>query len=258
MEKLNRTVKRTIDILMLLKTENRPLTCKEISQCLDMPLTSTFDIVRTLLSEEFIEYANEAAKSYVIGPRCFEAGMAYSSRASLLTVARPYEEKLMHMCNATSFVAGAYKNKILYLDKIEAPTSVRTSAELGSRADMYCSGLGKSILATYSAERVAEIFNETNVVTYTDYTLTTLPALMEDLKKTRERGYAVDNREANINVYCMAAPIRDHSGHVIAAISVATLYDDEIEKHTDEYGRIIASYAREISHKIGYYGELYI
>lgn len=257
MEKIIRTVKRAIDVLVLLKTENKPLTCKEIAQRLDIPLTSAFDIARTLLVEEFIEYANEAAKSYVIGPRCFEVGMAYSNRSSLLAVARPYEEKLMQMSNATSFIAGVYKNKILYLDKIEAPTAVRTSAELGSQADMYSSGLGKSILAAYPENRVVEIFSQSEVIPYTDFTLTTLPALLEDLKKTRERGYAVDNREGNINMYCVAAPIRDHSDHVIAAISVATLYTQEMEKHTEEYGRIISSYAKEISRKLGYYGELY-
>ena len=204
-----------------------------------------------------IEPANTDSKSYVIGPLCFEIGISFSRRNNLLAVAGPYAELLMQACNTTSFIAGLYNDKILYLDKKEAKTSVRTSAELGSANDLYSSGLGKSILASYTNESIGRMFASSSISAHTPYTLTTLAALMEDIEKTRKRGYAIDNREADINVYCIASPIYDSSNTAVAAISIALLYTSDVVKYSDNYGSLVSQYALEISHKLGYTGSLY-
>lgn len=257
MEKINRTVKRTLDVLELLRTEDRPLTCKEIAQLLDMPQTSAFDITRTLLLEEYLEYAAPSSKAYVLGVRCFELGTGYMKRLNLVQIAQPYAEKLMKLSNSTSFVAGIYKHQIIYLSKIEAPTSVHTSAVLGSRRYMHDTGLGKAILACYPAEKVADIFEKSKVVQNTENTITTLGGLYEDLERTRRRGYAIDNREGNSEIYCLAAPLRDHTGQPVGGISVAMLYSIRTDALVDVLSAALAEDALAISRKLGYVGQLF-
>ncbi len=257
MEKINRTVKRALEVLELLRTEDRPLTCKEVAQMLEMPQTSAFDIIRTLLSEGYIEYAGPLSKAYVLGVRCFELGTGYLKRMNLVQIAQPYAEQLMKMSNSTSFVAGIYKNQIIYLSKIEAPTSVHTSAVLGSRRYMYNTGLGKAILACYPPEKVAEIFAGSTITATTEHTIVTLDALQADLERTRKRGYAIDDREGHIDVYCLAAPIRDHSGQPVGSISVAMLYSMRTETLVDTISTALAESALAISRTLGYSGELF-
>ena len=257
MEKSNRTVKRALDILELLRNEDRPLTCKEIAQLLDVPLTSAFDITRTLLQEDYLEYAAPTSKAYVLGVKCFEIGMGYMKRLNVVQIAEPYAERLMKISNSTCFVAGIYKHQIIYLSKIEAPTSVHTSAVLGARRYMYSTGLGKAILACYPNEKVAEIFGKSEIKPFTEYTIVSLDKLYEDLEQTHKRGFSIDDREGNTDVYCVAAPIRDHTDQPVAAISVAMLYSMRTDALVASISKEICEAALAISRKMGYTGSLY-
>lgn len=258
MEKFNRTIKRGLEIMEILK-DNNPLSCKEIAAILKMPLSSTFDIMKTLYSSGYLEFADERSKLYRIGPKAFEIGASYIQQRDFLPIARPYAEQLMHLSNSTSFIVTVYNDQIIYLDKIEAPTSVHTSAVLGSRMDMYCSGLGKSILACYTDEEVTRIFNKTKVVAYSEFTITDLHVLLENLKSIRERGYSIDDREGNKDVYCIAAPIKNFDDKPIGAISVAMMYSFRTDDLTKKLGEAVSKSAMEISKKMGYHnGALYI
>ncbi|MDO4565000.1 MAG: IclR family transcriptional regulator [Clostridia bacterium] len=257
MEKNNRTVKRTLEIMELIREANRPLTCREIAQRLNIPQTSAFDITRTLLMEEYLEYAAPGSKAYTLGVKCFELGSGYTQRQNLVQLVQPYAERLMNLSNSTCFLASIYKHQIIYLNKIEAPTSVHTSAVLGSRGYMHNTGLGKAILARYPMDKVEEIFSKSNIEKLTDFTITTLDELKLDLERTRQRGYAIDDREGNIDVYCIAAPIIDHTSQPIAAISVAMMYSARTDILVEQLSGVLVESAQAISRKLGYSGSLY-
>jgi len=120
--------------------------------------------------------------------------------------------------------------------------------------EMYCTGLGKSILACYCKEEVERIFDKTNIVKLSDHTITDINVLLKDLEATRKRGYAIDDREGNNDVYCIAAPIIGSEGKPIAAISVAMMYSMRTDALVEDLGTTISSYALTISRKMGYTG----
>jgi DNA-binding IclR family transcriptional regulator len=251
MNMINRSVKRALEILQLLKDEEKPMNIAEICKAMNIPRSSVYDIVNTLYVEGFIETVSESTKSFKLGLRAFEIGAAYLSQIELAPTARPYLEKLMRRSEATAFLAIEHKGQLVYLDKVEAPTAVRTSAQLGSRNAMYCTGLGKAVMATYAEDRVKQIFKAETIKKHTERTITKYSQLKEELANTRKRGYATDDREANVEVFCVAAPIYDISNKAIAAISLAMLYSnlnaDTIHRFADE----VTSSALEISHKLG-------
>ena len=207
MGKVNRTVKRALDILKLLKDKNKPMTITQISIVLDLPRSSTFDILHTLLQEGYIEYDNKELKTYMLGLKVFEVGAAYLNNTDLSPTARPFLEKMMAEAGATAFLAIENNGQLVYLDKVEAPTAIRTSAVLGSRSEMYCTGLGKALLTTYPGSKVRRIFDKSNVKKHTENTITDFDELMKELKKTWVRGYAIDNRETDRELFCIAAPV---------------------------------------------------
>lgn len=253
---LNRTVQRSIQILELLHNADDGLTCKEISSLLDLPVTSTFDILKTLQACDYLEY-DERSKSYRIGFKLFAIGASYLNSTDAISVAAPYTRQLMHMSNATSFFALEKKGKILYVCKTEAPTSLRTSAELGSEREMYCTGLGKAILASYTDQEVIRLTSSTEMVAYTQYTITNQYDLLKDLAETRSRGYAIDNQEGNLNVFCLACAVKDFTGRTIGAISIATMQSELTDDRINNFGTGIAQAAKEISMKLGFIGDIY-
>ncbi|MDR1613072.1 MAG: IclR family transcriptional regulator [Planctomycetota bacterium] len=252
MAKENRTIKRALDVLRLLKDRQTPLTITQIGAYLKIPRTSAFDIINTLYQEGFIEPGNETEKAYVLGLKSFEIGAAYLQNNDLSPTTRPYLEKLMLLSHATAFLAIESGLQLVYLDKVEFPSAVRTSAQLGSRNDMYCSGLGKALLATYPEEKVRMIFSKTEIKKITENTIVSYAALLDDLQKTRSRGYAVDDREASPEVFCIAAPIYDSTNNSIAAISLSILYSKLTDELIEKYSKNIIDSALQISKKFGY------
>jgi len=252
MGKVNRTIKRSFDILQLLKDKNKPMTITQISVALDIPQSSTFDILHTLLQEGYVERDNETLKTYKLGLKIFELGVAYLNNTDLSPTTRPFLEEMMAESGATAFLAIENNGQLVYLDKVEAPTAIRTSAVLGSRNEMYCTGLGKALLATYSESKVRSIFDKSNITKHTENTITDFDTLMEELEKTRTRGYAIDNRENDNEVFCIAAPIFDASENSVAAISLAIMYAKLDKNLIDKYSNLVINCALQISKRLGY------
>jgi DNA-binding IclR family transcriptional regulator len=251
--KINRTVCRAVNILQLIKDHGDSLTLKEISRLTKIPCSSAFDIVHTLYMEKFLEYKS-GTKAFSIGVKAFEVGSAYRNNTNLIEVIHPYVEKLKRLFKATSFFAIVDDTEIIYLDKAEAETSVRTSAVLGSRRDMYSTGLGKAIMMYYPEEKVRAILASSKFIAHTKYTITDVGKFLEEMEKSRDRGYAVDNRESNIDVFCIAHALFDSYGNPFGAISIATMFSASTESAMAQYGENISKCAWEISKKLGYLG----
>ena len=252
--KLNRTIKRAIDILQLIKDNDDGLTIKGISKLMNIPVTSTFDIVHTLYEEKFLEYSKPGSKTLSIGIRAFEVGSSYRLHKNIIEIIHPYVEKLMHLSHATAFFAIVDNTEIIYLDKVEPEASIKTSAELGSRKNMYATGLGKAIMMYYPEEKVRKIFSSQKIVAFTEYTILNVEHFLSELEILRERGYAIDNRESDLNIFCIAHAVLDSYGNPVGSISIATMYSMVNDSFIKQYGTLIREYAMEISNKLGFIG----
>lgn len=254
--KLNRSAARVVDILELIADSEKALGITEISNSLDIPKSSTFDIVYTLVEKGFLEVADERLRTFRLGLKIFTIGAAFLRKGSLIQIARPYLEKVMQETQDTVFLAVENNGEMVYLDKVEAVThGIKPTATLGSTNPMSITALGRAILSTYTPEKVKEIVGEDPLVTKTKYSINNYTDLIKELEATRERGYAVDGRESQEEICCVAAPIYDYSNKVIAAISIASLAYRMNEDRQKELGRIIVTTAMEISSRLGYVGK---
>lgn len=253
---INRSALRTLDVLNLVATSRQPLTITEISQQLELPKTSTFDIVYSLLDKEYLEVSDGRLKTFQLGIQAFKTGMTYLEKTSLHSAAQAQLEHMMQEAKETAFLAISKDNRIVYLSKVEAPATVRTDSWLGSTNPMHCTGLGKALLAAYSIERVNEIIASEGMLPKTKYSLQTPEQLFNDLERIRKRGYSIDCRESEVEVFCVAAPIYNHLNKPIAAISLAGMASRFIgdQNHIDFCGNLVKRTALTLSGKLGYGG----
>ena len=149
------------------------------------------------------------------------------------------------------FLAVLDEGMIVYLMKQEGRGAIRTTAVLGTRRPAHCTALGKTFLAFMPADEVRAIVERQGMPALTPNTITTLPRLWEELAEVRLRGYAVDREEVEEGLTCIAAPVRDHTGRQVAAVSVAgpTV---RIAPEQERLGRRIAAAGLEISRGLGH------
>jgi DNA-binding IclR family transcriptional regulator len=125
-------------------------------------------------------------------------------------------------------------------------------SKIGQRAPVHCTALGKALLAFQPEKELSRIINEIRLKSYTRNTITSKNKLIKKLRETRKRGYALDQREYEEDVECIGAPIRDHLGRVIAALSISGPQRKINTSHEKLFIRQVMKAAALISSKMGY------
>ena len=253
--RLNKSAARSVEILEFIAKGERPVSMADICRELGFPKSSTFELVYTLINKGFLEVADEKLKTFRLGFKLFQVGVAFLANTSLHKEARPVMEELMLVTDHTVLMAVEHNGKIVYLDKVEPPAEVvRIEAKLGSSNLLHCTGLGKALLAAYSHERVKELTGGDRLIPKTPFSIQSYDELVKELECIRERGYSIDNKESESNVFCFAAPIYDRLNQPVAAISLrclaATIDNDKINK----FSQLITQSALLISHRLGFLG----
>ncbi len=249
--KLNRTAARVIDIIQLLATSNKPLTQLEISKSLDIPKSSTFDLIYTLLQKKIVEFDNEEFKTFKLGIQLFEIGTSILSKIDFMDIARKYLEEISNKTGKTVFLAMESEGQIVYLQRVENNPFIIGAANVGMRLPMYCTALGKAILSTYSEEKIRIIWNHSDIKKYTPYTITSYDKLLENLKLTKKRGYALEYHELLEESCCVSAPIIGYDGQAVAAISLGFISNKLNMEQIDEFANLLVDAAESISKNIG-------
>ena len=249
--KLNRTLLRAIEILDLLSKNKEGYTLIEIVNELHAPKSSVFDILKTLVHTNMIEEDFTTGKSrYKVGLHTFLIGSNYVNGVDMVNVAKQYLVPLADKMKTTTFMAILDDYMVTYLYKYESPESIITTANIGSRRQLHSAALGKAMLAFSSQEVVDEAIQNIKFEPYTEYTITSIEKYLDVLKEVREKGYAKSDREDTLHQIAAAAPVFDHNGKVVAAISCVGLYEESVD--LDELGEIVRREANKISYTLGY------
>lgn len=246
--KKSRAATRTIKILEVIANEPKGLSLSEIASILDIPVTSTNDIVKALVDEGMVELLDERSKIYGIGIKAYILGNAYIANTSLIDKAKPIMVELSERTNRTVFLGKQVDNKITYIYKHEPKNPLAATCDIGSRTNVHCTSLGKSFLAHNN--ELLETFKDKDLIRRTAYTITDYSKLVDDIKNVRIRGYAIDNREQNDHLLCFGAPIFDSKRDVVAALSTSGLYSTDV--NIEEQGKIIKEAALSVSKRLGY------
>jgi IclR family KDG regulon transcriptional repressor len=242
---------RASRILKCLSGPKTHFKMSELARYLSLDRSTTYRILLSLERTGFVE-KDEKAGTYSLGLAAFEIGNAYLRQMDLIQVSKPIMADLAQTVQETVHLAVLSDTEIVYVDKVDSPRSLGVMSKIGQRGPVYCTALGKTLLAFQPKDEQSRIIRNIRLTPFTPRTITLKQKLLEELKGIRKEGHAIDHREIEEDVECIGAPIRNHIGDVIAALSISgpqRKIDTPQEKH---FISEVVKAAVLISSKLGY------
>jgi len=216
----NSSVVRVLKILESLAEQENGVGVTELANKLDSNKSTIYRFLATLEEEGYLN-KNESTQQYQFGLGMFELASKVMNQKNWISDIQPYLVDLKDKVQETVHLGVEDSGEVIYIDKVDCDRSVRMYSEVGRRSPLYCTGIGKAILAHSPEEQRGQILQNIEFHPYTDHTITNLDDLQMELKKIRAQGYSFDKEEHELGVNCTAAPIYNYKGDVMGAISIA-------------------------------------
>lgn len=241
---------RALNILNEIATSPAGLQLSEISRILQLAPSTTHRLLTTLQEEKFVQFDRDAGR-WQIGIQAFVAGNGFLMSRDLVTVARPYMRQLMEKSRESVNLAIADHDQALYLAQVESREMMRVLAKPGGRVPLHCSGVGKAFLAAMAEEKAIKFLKQHRLSAVTNHTIRDPGKLLDELRISRQRGYAIDDEEHAIGLRCVAAIIYDEHSEPVAAISLSGPRARISDPVLEEYGKLIVKAATDITAAMG-------
>ena len=219
-----KSVERAGDILLLLHNSDEKLGVTEIARRLDLNKGTTYRLLASCEAKGIVRKTEE--EKYGIGLRIFAMGLGVSKEFSYLEIIKPYTRKLMEEVREVINISilddsfnGNYRT-IMVAKEYASKNVLRANLNIGAFSDAHISAVGKCFFA-FSKKIDLEKISEVSLTKYTENSITTKKKLMEEIDNVRKIGYAFDNEEREVGLFCVAAPIFDATGDISVAISIS-------------------------------------
>jgi len=244
-----RTVDRALDILLCFNRNEPTLTLSQIAQRVRLPKSTVHRLLATLERKGFLRRIEEDG-SYRLGWKLLELGFSVLEQTDLPRQVVPYMQRLVSEYRETVDFGILDGNTVLYLQVIESPQRVKISSAPGQRLPLFCTATGKAFLAFLPDAQVKEILR-TGRRKYTEYTTTDIPTILEQLRVTRERGFAVSEQEYEIGINAVAAPILDVNRYPVAVMAIVGPTYRMTPERMLELGAVLRATTDEIAREAG-------
>ena len=248
-----KVLEKALAILELFDQPSVELTATGVAKKLGMSKSTAFRILSVLEARSYLERARDGG-AYRLGFMLHRLGSLVEGRAVIQRRARPVLEELKQECDETVHLVVLDDGEALYLDKIEGRKAIRVVSRVGMRLPLHCSGVGKVLLASLSDDEVDAILRLRGLAPFTPNTITERAKLRAELRLVRRKGFAIDNEEIELGLKCVAAPVRDASGGVVAAVSISGPKYRFDEATTRELVRLLCRAGARISAALGHEG----
>ena len=247
------SIERALIILKRLASANGEVGVRGLSRELGYSSAVTQKTLNTLKLHDFVQQ-NPATGRYSLGFGTVRIGLAMLDRLDVVRVANPQMEALTTVTGETTFLAIRDGLSGVYISKVRSPNAIRMDAEIGSNRPLNCTAVGKTLLAWAPPELISEMIQAEAFVKATEKSIVDPEVLEAQLVKVRELGYALDLREFHNEAICVAAPIFDPSGDVVASITISGVAS-RMESRLEEYAKLVIEKSNVISKTLGYKGD---
>ena len=231
-------------------SQTKGKTLSTLARDLTQSPATVYRILVTLEGRGLVEF-DPGNQVWHIGPRAFVIGSRFLRRTSLVDRARPVLRALMEITGETANLGIEQNGHVLFVSQVETHASIRAFFPPGTLSRLHASGIGKALLAQMDEARVERFLADAPHESFTEFTLTGPGALYEDLKVTRQRGFAIDAEERNLGMRCIAAPVFDIHGEAVAGISVSGPTSQVGTDQIPELSKAVVAAAHELSAALG-------
>ncbi len=243
------SVFRALKIMECVAENHNLISLTEISHKMGLSKSTVHGLIATMEKYGYLHQDTVTGK-YSLGLKTFELGQAYASSLDLREIALPDLRKLSALYQETAHLALLSGDEVVYIDKVDGSRSIGIRSRIGGRNPAYCTGVGKVLLSGLSDNKIAEMYAGKQFQKFTPNTVSDLPALLQQVQKIRVAGYAFDMEEIEPDLQCVAAPIKDSQGKIIAAISLSGPANRL--RNLDEIKEAVMATAMQISAYLGY------
>ncbi|PLT34500.1 IclR family transcriptional regulator [Bacillus sp. V5-8f] len=250
-ENMVKSVSRALDIITLVSLKKGGLGVTEIAKQIDINKSSVYRILSTLVQYGYIEQDSDTGR-YKLGYKFLEISSKLLESIDLRAEALPYLQELETETNEVIHLVVYDQGEVVYIEKLEGNQTLRMHSKVGKRAPMHCTSVGKAILAHLPAGIVSDILERKGLPRHTESTITDKEAFLQELKHVKQKGYALDLEENEYGITCIAVPIFDHLGKVIAAASISGPTMRMTSERMDHLQDRMLHIGRQISTRLGY------
>jgi IclR family KDG regulon transcriptional repressor len=189
----------------------------DVCQRAALPRPTVYRIVAALRAEGFVSNAER----FTLGPRLISLASQSWAKFDLRAAAGEELTRLRDETGETVHLAVPSVTEMVYIDKLESRQTVRMTSRIGTRVSLHASAVGKAYLARLPADEQRKLLKQIHYVSFTAHTLIRPKDLAAELTTTRERGYAIDSEETEVEIHCLGAAICDRAGRPVGCISVS-------------------------------------
>ena len=252
LSKANQSVEKTLQIIEVLANEREPLRLAEISKRVEMPASTVLRMVNTLVEHGYA-YQDAQSLRYGLTMRFAQIGHMISAQLRIRDVVHPYLMELSRATGESTCLAIEEDMEVIYIDVVDgADGMLKIMQRIGKRAPLHSTGVGKLMLTQYSLEKMNLLAKDRGLSCLTPHTLTSVQDLQREIDLIQKQGYAVDDEECELGARCVAAPIYDYEGRVVAAISVSGPISRITRKRVLELAPMVTEVSNKISEMMAY------
>lgn len=241
-------IDRAARLLDLIAASDKSIPLKVLAIDASLHPSSAFRILASLATHGYVE--RDEAGRYRLGRKLLQLGGRVQVHVSLREDARPIMEALRDSLQETINLTVRDGNEVVYIERaITNKRMMRVEQVIGSRAPLHVTAVGKLFLGEESDQDFESYTRATGLKAFTPHTITKAEALRAECINAVKAQYAVDSEEAEPGVSCVAVPVRDHSGHVVAAISISA----PTSRHEEGWVPQLQEAGLKLSGRLGYY-----
>jgi IclR family transcriptional regulator, pca regulon regulatory protein len=212
------SLERGLAVIRAFDASTPELTLSEVARLTGLTRAAARRFLLTLVD---LGYVRTDGRLFALSPRVLELGYAYLSALTLPEVAEPHLERLVAEVRESSSVSVLDGEDIVYVARVPTSRIMRVAINVGTRFPAYATSMGRVLLAGMDDEELEAFVERADLRRLTERTVTTADALRRELRRARSQGWALVDQELEEGLRSVAAPIRDRSGHVIAAVNVS-------------------------------------
>jgi IclR family KDG regulon transcriptional repressor len=245
------TIDRTLDLLEQLATAQDGLGVTELGARIGLHKSTVYRLLSALTARGYVE-KDPKTSTYKLGLKLIEISGLFLKKLELKTEALPFMRQLVELAGQPVHLAILDGVEVIYIEKVESVNSIRMYSQIGRRVPVFCSAIGKVLLAGLTPEQRVEIWDKIRFEKFTDQTLLSQAALAAAVQQVSRLGWAVDNEEHEPGIRCIAAPVYDYTGKVIAAVSVSGDKRVISPERDLEVAAAVMATAQAVSRRMGY------
>ncbi|TVT27075.1 IclR family transcriptional regulator [Salinicoccus cyprini] len=244
-----KSAERVLDIIEHLSRIEDGISLMSLSKELEIPKSSMSQLLLTMVNKGYL--TKSEGNLYKLGHKLIIAGNKARTSNDIYSASLPILKEKIALTGGTLFLAIRSSTEIIYLAKVDSDNAQRTTAQPGTRKPLHSTGLGKAFL-TFEAHEIREaLLAQIDYQRFTENTVTDADTLRAQMVEFEPRGYVIDDEEGEVGIYCIAVPIYNDAGSIVAAVSCAGSKSMMLE-NKDVIAAHIMEAGREISKTQGY------